>query len=226
MEDLIAALEREFDKNSDPVIAAGQKAYMKNKFEFYGVKTPLRRQIQRPFLIKKQLPPKVVLTKTVKSLWSKDQREYQYFAVEFALAYTEQIEKQDVILYEYMITNKSWWDTVDSIAAKLVGTYFIRYPDQRDEYIKKWLGSGNIWLQRTAILFQLNYKENLDTALLSRIIHALTGSNEFFINKAIGWILRQYGKTNPTWVINFAAKTNLDKLSRREGLRLIEKTMR
>jgi len=87
--------------------------------------------------------------------------------------------------------------------------------------VKKWLASKNIWLQRFAVLFQLNYKDNLDTGFLTHIINSLLSSKEFFINKAIGWILRNYSKTNPNWVINFANKTKLDKLSRKEVLRLL-----
>ncbi len=97
-----------------------------------------------------------------------------------------------------MITNKSWWDSIDFIAINLVGEYFKIYPCQIATYVDKWLKSGNIWLQYSAILFQLKYKQNLDTEMLSYVINNLLGSKEFFINKAIGWILREYGKSNPT----------------------------
>jgi len=87
--------------------------------------------------------------------------------------------------------------------------------------VKKWLLSNNIWLQRSALLFQLKYKENIDTVLLSATINSLLGSKEFFINKAIGWILREYSKTNAIWVMEFANKTALSSLSKKEALRLI-----
>ena len=96
------------------------------------------------------------------------------------------------------------------------------YPDQIDKYVNKWIQSKNIWLQRSAILFQLNYKDNLDTILLSNIINSLLDSKEFFINKAIGWVLRNYSRTNPQWVIDFSNKTNLSNLSKKEALRLIK----
>ncbi len=221
MNDFIKALEIEFEKHANDEIARGQKAYMKNRFDFYGIKSPLRREIQKPFLMKKYLPPKSFLEETVKILWEKPQREYQYFSQEFAFKYVDQPEKNDVELIEYMITHKSWWDTVDFIAAKLAGAYFKNYPEQRELFVEKWLDSGNIWLQRTSLLFQLNYKDDLDKEMLSYVINALLGSKEFFINKAIGWILRQYGKTNPEWVIAFTNATPLSNLSRKEALRLI-----
>ena len=120
-----------------------------------------------------------------------------------------------------MITHKSWWDTVDFIAANLVGPYFKSFPGQREKITGKWLSSNNMWLQRSVLLFQLKYKDSLDTDFLADTIHSLTGSEEFFINKAIGWILREYSKTNPQWVRQFVQATSLHPLSKREGLRLI-----
>ena len=222
MKEFIKILEIEFEKNANPEIAIGQKAYMKNNFDFYGIKTPDRRKIQKPFLVKKYLPPKKDLEKIVKTLWKKPEREYQYFSQELTEKYSKQFDKIDIKLFEFMIINKSWWDTIDFIAPKLVGEYFKLYPEQRNNHIEKWIVSGNIWLQRTAILFQLNYKVDLDKDFLAYIIHSLLGSKEFFINKAIGWILRQYSRTNPAWVIDFANKTDLNALSKKEALRIIQ----
>ncbi len=221
MSEFINILETEFEKNANHEIALGQKAYMKNKFEFYGIKTPVRRKIQKPFLVKEYLPPKKELETIIKTLWKKHEREFQYFSQELAYKYVNQFEKKDIALFEFMIIHKSWWDTIDLIAPKLVGNYFKIYPEQRNTYVKKWIASNNIWLQRTAILFQLNYKSDLDKDFLAYIINSLLGSKEFFINKAIGWILRQYSRINPDWVIEFTNHTQLDKLSYKEALRLI-----
>jgi len=223
MTEFINILEIEFNKNASPKIAAGQKAYMKNHFDFYGIKTPDRRKIQKPFLIKEYLPQKKDLERIVKKLWKKKQREYQYFAQELTEKYVNDFDKNDIELFEFMIINKSWWDTIDFIAPKLVGEYFKLYPEQRNDYIEKWIESGNIWLQRTAILFQLKYKNDLDKEFLAYIIDSLLGSKEFFINKAIGWILRQYSRTNPNWVVDFVNKTDLNILSKKEALRIIQK---
>jgi 3-methyladenine DNA glycosylase AlkD len=217
----INTLELEFVKNGNPKIALEQKAYMRNQFEFYGIKSTERREIQKPFLVKEFLPKKVELDKILIALWEKPQGDYQYFSQELAFKYVKQLEKKDIDLFEYMVTHKSWWDTVDFIAANLMGEYFKKFPEQRDVYVEKWLLSNNIWLQRSALLFQLKYKENLDTVFLSSIINSLLGSKEFFINKAIGWILREFSKTNPKWVIEFANKTALSNLSKKEALRLI-----
>jgi len=221
MKQFIETLEIEFLKNENMKVALEQKAYMRNQFEYYGLKAPERRKVQAPFLVKQYLPEKKELHKIVKMLWEKPQRDYQYFSQELVFKYVKQFEKGDMPLFEYMVTHKSWWDTIDFIAVKLMGAYFKMYPEEIEMYIEKWLKSNNIWLQRCALLFQLKYKEEFDTNLLSYIINSLLGSKEFFINKAIGWVLREYSRTNPKWVLEFADRTELNTLSRREALRLI-----
>lgn len=219
MNDYIDALSLEFKANADSKIASEQKAYLRDQFLFYGIKTPQRRTIQKPFLVKQFLPPKENLDDLIKTLWQKPQREYHYFAQELAQKYAEKFEKQDIALLEYMITHNSWWDTVDSIATKLVKAYFKKFSDQRNEFIDKWLSSENIWLQRTCLIFQLLEKEKTDLKLLEHVINSLLNSKEFFINKAIGWILRDYSRTDANWVIDFVERTKLESLSRREALK-------
>ncbi|TRX58208.1 DNA alkylation repair protein [Fulvivirga sp. M361] len=222
MTEFINTLEIELEKNANPKIALEQKAYMRNQFEYYGLKTTLRRKIQSVFLIKEYLPEKKELDEIVKTLWKKPQRDYQYFAQELAYKYVKKLDKKDIKLFEFMVTHKSWWDTVDFIANKLIGEYFKTFPEQREIYIQRWVDSNNIWLQRSALLFQLKYKEALDTTLLKTTIHLLSDTKEFFINKAIGWILREYSRTDPSWVTEFVNNTELSNLSKKEALRLIK----
>jgi len=221
MKDFLESLTLEFNRNANTQIAAGQKAYMRDQFDYFGIKSPLRREIQKPFLVRSYLPPKNELEQIIKVLWSKPQREYQLFAQELVFKYTKLFDKGDIKLLEFMVTHKSWWDTVDYIAIKLIGLYFERFPEQLNLYIEKWLASGNIWLQRCCLLYQLKNKDKIDSNKLEYIIQKLLGSKEFFINKAIGWILREYSKTNPKWVKAFVANNDLATLSHREALRLL-----
>lgn len=221
MEDFIITLTKELQKNANLKIAAEQKAYMRGQFEYYGIKTPRRRVIQKPFLVREFLPQKEVAIQIVKLLWIKPQRDYQYIAQELLFKYSKQIEPDDISVFEFMVENKSWWDTIDFIAPKLIAAYFMKYPEKRKYFVDKWLNSNNMWLQRSALLFQLKYKEKLDTELLSYTIENLRDSKEFFINKAIGWVLRDYSRINPKWVLAYVNATQLSKLSRKEALRLI-----
>ena len=221
MNDYIKTLRCSFEENANAILAEKQEAYLRNQFKCYGITTVDRRKIQKPFLVKEFLPRKENLKGIVEQLLSFPEREYHYFTQELVFKYVKQLKQEDISLLEYMVLQNSWWDTVDFIANKLIGTYFKMYPQEIIFYTDKWLASGNIWLQRSAILFQLKYKRDLDTILLSKIIVSLEGSNEFFINKAIGWILREYSRTNPQWVVDFVAKTNLASLSKKEALRLL-----
>ena len=126
-------------------------------------------------------------------------------------------------LYERLITDESWWDTIDLIAPSLVGYHLQQYPEERMQYINKWISSGNIWLQRSCILFQLKYKLDVDTRLLSSIILELKDSREFFIRKAIGWMLREYSKSDPGFVVRFVQNNELSGLSHREALKWLER---
>ncbi len=124
---------------------------------------------------------------------------------------------------EYLLVTKSWWDTVDTISTGVVGTHFKRFPKTRQKYLAKWRKSENFWLRRAAILFQLKYKQDTDFDLMCDIIRENLGSKEFFINKAIGWALRQYTRVDPQAVRQFIKETPLHPLSAREALKWLEK---
>ena len=222
MTDYVTALITSFRAHGNHSIAKEQSNYMRNQFEFFGLKSQERRLLQREFLKSAALPPKSELKSIITEIWEQPQRELHYVGQEFAKKYSRKLEQSDIEIYEFMVTHKSWWDTVDFIASHLMGTYFKTYPELRKAFVDKWLTSGNMWLQRCAILFQLKYKTEVDTDLLTYTISPLLGSKEFFINKAIGWMLREYSKTNSDWVASYVSKTELAPVSRKEALRLIQ----
>jgi 3-methyladenine DNA glycosylase AlkD len=129
------------------------------------------------------------------------------------------VSSDHVPLLERLITTKSWWDTIDGLASHAIGELFLRYPDARDGTVARWRSSDNFWLRRTTLLFQLGYKDKTDEALLFSLIEENLDSKEFFIQKAIGWILREYSKTAPNVVQDYVAKTALAPLSEREALK-------
>ena len=198
--------------------AGPMKAYMKNRFEFLGIKSPERAELLRPVLSRNNLPAIEELWPIVHELWEMQEREYQYFAMELFSRFNKAANKSWIKYYEYMIVNKSWWDTVDFIATTLVGNYFRIYPENIMPVTGPWMQSGNMWLQRSCLLFQLKYKKQTDTGLLASFIQPLTASKEFFIAKAIGWALREYSKSDPGWVQDFVKNHQLQPLSRKEAL--------
>ncbi|MBH5317637.1 DNA alkylation repair protein [Paenibacillus sp. GSMTC-2017] len=196
--------------------AVKMDAYMKNLFVHLGIKTPERRAHMKAFL--KNHP---FQKEWIPLLWELPERELQSVAVDMLVLIKKKLTPVDLPMIEYLITTKSWWDSVDGIAAHIAGTIFKAYPEARKEYVEKWTESDNMWLNRTAILHQLHYKQDTDEYLLYDCICRHAHSKEFFHQKAIGWALREYGKCNPKSVIAFVDANELKPLSKREALRII-----
>ncbi len=209
------------EKDSDPETAVSMKAYMRDKFEFYGIKAERRKAIARDFLKKENRPHVDELENAISILWDDPHREVQFIALELVDKYKRELTVKHFLLLESMIVQKSWWDTVDYIASTLVGNLVDRYPEEGYKMIDKWRKSGNMWLIRTCILFQLKYKDKVDESLLFSLIRENSKDSEFFIRKAIGWSLRQYGKFKPERVRWFVENHELSGLSRREALKLL-----
>ena len=222
MDPYVASLQTLFEQNADPTQAVPMKKYMRDQFEYLGIKTPKNVALQKEFFEAHGFPPLSELEIALRDLWSLPPREFQYVAVGLLGRFNEQIPARFIKTIEYMLITKSWWDTIDSIAGGTVGVQFQRFPDVREKYLPKWRASDNFWLRRTTILFQLNYKKETDFDLLCAIIRENLDSKEFFINKAIGWSLRQYARTDPKAVQKFVKSTPLHPLSRREAMKHLE----
>lgn len=219
----VLELNTQFVAHSNDNVSEKQEAYLQQKFKLLGLTTPIRKSIQKPFLTKQNRPNKRELTKITTELWALPFREFQYAAIDLNRLYLCEIKEEDIQLFEHMITQKSWWDSVDLVSVHLVGTYFKLYPHHLFPTLDKWMASNNLWLQRACLLYQLKYKQNTSTEILEQVIVPLFNNKEFFLNKAIGWILREYSKTNPEWVIQFVEtyQDELSNLSKKEALRLL-----
>jgi len=223
MHPYIKPLKTLFEQNADPSQAPAMKKYMRDQFDYLGIKTPQSVALQKDFYAKHGLPEVGELDSILHDLWALPQREFQYVAVGLLSRLNKQLPPEFVATMEYLITTKSWWDTVDSIAGGTIGVHFRRYPVVRKKYLVRWRKSEDFWLRRTTILFQLNYKEETDFDLLCELIRENLGSKEFFINKAIGWALRQYARTDPKAVKKFVNSTKeLNPLSRREAMKHLD----
>mgnify|MGYP000844049636 CR=1 FL=1 len=219
--EIIDGLTAEFEKNADTELAGKMAKYMRDLFPFYGIQKQNRAEIAKLFLkelIKNSTQEDI--NENVLFLWNMPQREYQYFCME----YCEKVHKlwqehTSIQLFENLIVTKSWWDSVDFVASHLVGKYFERWDSKLPAIIDKWNTSDNMWLNRSAIIYQLFYKEKTDTGILTHVIETHSKSKEFFIQKAIGWSLRQYAYTNPEFVKSFVQNNTLAPLSKREALK-------
>jgi 3-methyladenine DNA glycosylase AlkD len=212
-----------FAGHADPVAAVPMKRYMRDQFEYLGLKSQRIGALRKEHLDRHGLPPLSDLDSILRELWALPEREFQYVATGLLGRLDNQLPAEFIETLEFLLVTKSWWDTVDTISTGVVGLHFKRFPDVREGYLTKWRRSENFWLRRTSILFQLNYKAETDFGLLCEIIRENLGSKEFFINKAIGWALRQHTRVDPAAVREFVAATPLHPLSAREALKWLEK---
>ena len=198
-----------------PDDAVAMKAYMKNKFEFLGVKTPVRRKLAKAFF--KQQTDSVIDWVFINESWDNPYRELQYAALDYLEIRKKLLTPSDLPRLKKLAQTKSWWDTIDFLD-RLVGSIIARFPETKG-IILVWSRDEDIWLRRLAIDHQLLRKEETDTELLEKILVNNLDQTEFFINKAIGWALRDYSKTNPDWVRDFIERHQAEMvaLSIREG---------
>ncbi len=189
--------------------------YMKNQFPFLGLPTPKRKALSKAFL-KERKQDQTVDWDLVFLLYEQPYREFHYLAIDYLHAVQKKLSVKDMKKIETLILTHSWWDTVDSIDG-LVGSLYLSYPEEMTPILRQYMEADNIWLKRISIDFQLKLKEKTDTALLSEAIIKNMDTKEFFVNKAIGWALREYSKSNAPWVADFIESHPLSSLSKREG---------
>ena len=209
-----------FATNKNATVAKGAKAYLLHQFEFYGIKTPIRRKLCKEFYKATPISTHKELTALIKDCFATPQREMHYFAIELLGYHKKLWSKQTIPLMEWMITHHSWWDSVDSTNSHVIGKFFLQFPVYIMPTTSKWNKSSNKWLQRMSILFQLMYKDKTDTQLLAKYIENCAMEEDFFIRKAIGWALRAYAYTDAKWVKEFIkTHPHLSNLSKREALK-------
>ena len=216
----ISDLETAFNKNRNPENAIPMAKYMKNLFSFYGIKAEERRSIFKEVCKANKDELNINSREIAWELFNKEFRELQYCGIEILIKNLKNnYQKNDIKLIEKLLVTNSWWDSVDTIAKNILGHYLIEFPKETEKVIERFSNSKNMWLNRSAILFQLGYKKNTNYKLLFSECEKHSKSKEFFIQKAIGWALREYGGTNPSLVINFVNATDLKPLSKKEALR-------
>lgn len=210
---------------TNPERARQQQLYMKSEMPYYGLSVPRCRRIAHEML--RDNPPQNSLAwvSLILLLWrDATHREERYVAIELLLhkKFAHWLGTDLLPVLEEMVVTGAWWDYVDALAARGVGTMLANDPIQTRRTLYKWAKDQNIWKRRVAILAQLKSKTNTDVELLSKCIKPSIGHSEFFLRKGIGWALREYSKTDPDWVKEFVEKhPDLSDLSRREALKHI-----
>ncbi|HEY2791363.1 MAG TPA: DNA alkylation repair protein [Micromonosporaceae bacterium] len=209
-----------YERERNPVRAAPMVAYMRDQFAYLGLPAPLQRTLNREVLAGLPRPSELDLADIATACWARPEREYQYFACTLLRRDVGGCSAKFLGLVRGLIVDKSWWDTVDTLASRVVGPLVVAHP-RLVATMDAWAEEDNLWLTRTAILHQLFRKSETDSEQLFRYCTLQSGHRDFFIRKAIGWALREYAKTDPEAVRAFVATTPLSPLSAREALRRI-----
>jgi 3-methyladenine DNA glycosylase AlkD len=221
MHDFTKKLINLLSTHTDADKAKAMSAYMKNHFPFFGIKSPERAELLKQFQRENTPPPYIELFEVISEFFEQPQIELHYCAIEILAKRKKEVRKEDIEFFEKLLLTQSWWDSVDTISSGVISPYFMNFPDQIRPITEHWMASNNIWLQRVCLIFQLSYKEKTDFTLMAEYILRLKESNEFFIQKAIGWALREYAKREPEKIKKFIENNTLKPLSKREALKHI-----
>jgi 3-methyladenine DNA glycosylase AlkD len=218
--EIMQRLGAAYEQARDPQRAAPMAAYMRDQFPFLGIPSPTQKLISRAVLAGLDRPTQADLEAVADACWHRDEREYQYFACGLLRRHSRACGEDFLTATERLIVNRSWWDTVDTLAAHVVGPLIARYP-RSVTVTDRWLAADDIWLVRAALLHQLTFKESTDAARLFRYCTLQAGHHDFFVRKAIGWALREYARTDPVAVRTYVSShhSRLAAMTVREALK-------
>ncbi|AUH53007.1 DNA alkylation repair protein [Chromobacterium sp. ATCC 53434] len=206
---------------ADPARAPAMRAYMRGQFDFLGVAAPLRRRAAGAWIRSHDAAGPDGWLALAEALWRQPEREFHYVALDLLARHAAALPASALPRLLALATANAWWDTVDGLAAWAVGP-LVRSRRELQADMDGLAGDADFWLRRVAILHQLYWKRETDAARLFRYCGANAADPEFFIRKAIGWALREYGYTDAEAVRSFVAATALSPLSRREALKRIQ----
>jgi 3-methyladenine DNA glycosylase AlkD len=217
--DAVAAVRHEWSELADPATAEAMAAYMKSDMPFYGIKAPVRKPTARRVRDALRPTTDAEYVHLVRNFWRLPHREEKYLAIGLAGDYRGFITSRHLGLYRDLIVDGAWWDFVDPVAAKCVGRTLLHERSVVAPVMDKWIAGDDMWLRRSALLAHLGHKSATDAVTLFEHCLRLAHEQEFFIRKAIGWVLREYAKTDPSAVTEFvlAHRDRLSGLTFREA---------
>ncbi|NNE71294.1 MAG: DNA alkylation repair protein [Rhodothermales bacterium] len=219
----VSAIIVSFEDEGCEADAAAVQRYMKSEQPFYGIKSPLRRRLIRAALKDHPIESREDFEEVVRALWAGEYRDEQYAALDIAESSRAYRGPQWWDLYEELLPEATWWDTLDWIAARLLGPILLQEPSRRAD-AAAWIAHPSVWMRRASLLVHLKHRDQTNVDDLAEAIETVQHEKSFWIRKAIGWVLRSYAETDPDWVIRFVKEhPELSGLSKREALRKIEK---
>lgn len=209
---------------ADSTRAPQMEAYMKNRMPYYGVPAPGVKAICREVFKTAEFKSQREWERTARKIWKTAKFREELYAVLHLCEHRSTRAFQDpavVHMYEHFVVTGAWWDLVDWIASHHVGRLHKEFPKELKPILRAWSVGDDMWKRRVSILSQLRFSEQTDLKHLYACIEPSLGSKEFFLQKAIGWALRQYAWVDAKEIKRYvrANESRLAPLSRREALK-------
>lgn len=182
---------------ADPARAENERRYLKSDLTHLGVPVP---EIRRIAVASSRGLGREETLALAAALWD-GVHERRMAAIEVLIRNVRTLQAGDLAVLEHLIRTSATWAYVDALAVKAAGALVVRYPPLAAT-LDRWVADENLWIRRTALLALLPgiRAGEGDLARLSVYGDALIGEREFFIRKALGWVLRELAKTDPDWV--------------------------
>ncbi len=222
MHPIIPYIKAGLKKNGDSDRASQMQRYMKTNQLFYGVQAKVRKKLFKDASNRYPVGSRQDYEAVVRVLWKGEFREEMYQALEVAEGFRPYHQKTSWPLYEHLVFTAPHWDTLDWIASRIIGPLVLK-DRSLEAYLDKWSDSDNFWVRRASLLSHLKHKAQTNTKLLRKTILKMAHEKEFFIRKAIGWVLRDYAYADPEWVVSFVTEFSdkLSNLSKKEAIKHI-----
>ncbi|HYG67908.1 MAG TPA: DNA alkylation repair protein [Anaeromyxobacteraceae bacterium] len=224
----VAVLARDLEASlralGAPERAAQEKRYLKSSLVHFGVSVPATRKVAQAFRKAHADLDRVALLALVDALWRRGVYECRRTAVELLELFGERLLPEDLGgVVERLVRESGTWALVDELAAIVAGRLVERFPDLAPT-LDRWALDEDFWIRRSALLAELvPLREGRgDFDRFGRHADAMLGETEFFVRKAIGWVLRDTSRRDPERV----AAWLLPRAARASGLTLREATKR
>jgi 3-methyladenine DNA glycosylase AlkD len=218
---LVDELEGELRAVGDEERAIGAKAYLKSDLEFIGVAAKPLRAVARAFLARHPEIDRALLIDLVQALWRPPVYEFKAVAVALLERRTRDLVTDDLGLVEELLRRSHTWALVDWFCTKVAAPLVGNDPAASRAYLESWSSDEDFWLRRASMLAQLPALRSGggDFELFASFASRMVGEKEFFIRKAIGWVLRDVSKKRPDLAFAFLSDhiREVSGLTLREG---------
>ena len=198
---IAARIEDELRGAGEPARAEQEKRYLKTDLQHYGASVPAIRKITKAAIAHHPALRHDELVSMVEALWARPVHECRMAAVELLDLYSGLLRPDDIELVERLIRQSKTWALVDGLAATVAGPLIERYPEL-GRTLDRWASDDDFWVRRSALLALLLplRRSQGDFDRFSRYADAILDEREFFIRKAIGWVLRETARKQPDLV--------------------------